>query len=323
MAVYVKVPGIYKKFKQAETENRVLFISAPTGYGKSAAFHYYYRRKPSLILNGRTGRLDRMPKPESIRQSVIVFDAVCFINDEESKQYMINMIKYGQKSVILMGRGTLPGWLVSLDMESEFIRADKSDLCFTAKEMVEYLKKNGMETTIEMAEMIIEKVQGFPLLAILYAKNLNGKVEYSEDVYGKAVRELYQIFDEVVWNVWDDTLIKVLLAICEFEHYTVELMEKVTGISKLGHMIEYAYSIGNFVTYLGGRAYRLDERLREYMKWKRTFIYSQEEFLNLYRNESNFLTKGFQHPSPLKLIVLIPLLLRVPRLHCPMRGEKI
>ena len=74
MAVYVKNPRIYRKLKKAETENRVIYVSAPTGYGKSVTFQNYYKRKSYLALSGRTGKLPDMPKIESVRQSVVLFD---------------------------------------------------------------------------------------------------------------------------------------------------------------------------------------------------------------------------------------------------------
>ena len=288
MAVYVKNPRIYKKLKQAESENKVLYVCAPAGYGKSAAFQNYYKRKAYLALSGRSGRLPDMPQIEKVRQSVVLFDDICFLTDEASKQYIMDMIEFGQKTVVLMGRGALPVWLVKMDIELEFIRADKSDLCFTAKEMVEYLQKIGMATTIEMAEMITEKVNGHPLLAILYAKNLSGQVVYSEDTYGKALRELYHFYDYAIWRVWNETLVTALLATCEFETYTVELIERITGLPKLADLIEYAYSIESFVTHLGNRVYQLDATLRDYVKWKRSFVYTQDDFMNLYRTAAEY-----------------------------------
>lgn len=288
MAVYVKIPKIYKKFKQAETENRVIYVSAPTGYGKSVAFQNYYKRKSYLAMSGRAGKLPDMPKIEGVRQSVVLFDDICFLTDEESKQYVMDMICKGQKTVVLMGRGSLPVWLVKLDIEREFIRADRSDLGFTANETLEYLNKMGLSSSMEMAEMITEKVDGNPILTILYVKNLSGQAEVSEDAYEKALRELYHFYDYSIWRVWNDTLVTALLATCEFETYTVELIERITGLPKLADLIEYAYSIGSFVTHLGNQVYRLDGILREYVKWKRAFVYTQDDFMHMYRNAAAY-----------------------------------
>lgn len=288
MAVYVKVPGIYKKLKQAETEHKVLFIGAPTGFGKNAAFNYYYRRKPHLILSGQSGRLENMPELSSIRQGVILFDDVCLLSDEASKQYVIDMIRYGQKTVVLMGRGALPYWLVNTDMEMEFIRADKRDLRFTAKESLEYFEKSGLSASTEMAEMITERVSGYPLLLMFYTKNLNGRMEYSEDAYARAIREIYHCYDHLVWPLWNETLQQAILATCEFETFTVELIERITGLPKLAELIEHAYNIGDFVTYRGRYVYELDRNIREYVKWKRSFVYTPDMFMNMYRTAAEY-----------------------------------
>ncbi len=229
MAVYIKNSRIYNKFKEAETENRVLFISAPCGYGKSAAFQYYYRRKPFLKLCGRSGKFEEMPAIDSIRQSVVLFDDICFLTDEGSKQYVIDMIYHGQKTIVLIGRGALPVWLVKVDVELSFIRADKYDLMFQRKETLEYLKVMGYDTTLEMADHLTKQLSGYPLLIMLYTKNLEGKVEYSHDVYRRSIREMYHYYDDALWDVWIERMKQALLATCEFDIFTVELIERITG----------------------------------------------------------------------------------------------
>lgn len=288
VAVYLKINTIYNKFKKAEEENKVLFISAPCGYGKSAAFEYYYRRKPYFQMSGRSGSLDKMPSIDSIRQSVVLFDDVCFLTDDISKQYVLNMIYNGQKTVIMMGRGALPIWLVQADVKLEFIRADKRDLKFTSTETKEYLEKMGYDCSLEMAEVLTEKLAGHPLLIMFYTKNISGEVEYSEDAYGRALRELYHYFDEAIWKVWMEDIKKALLATCEFETYTVELIERITGMEKLADLVEYAYNIGNFITYLGNGFYKIDSVLRDYVLWKRSFIYSQQDLEHLYKTAAEY-----------------------------------
>ncbi len=282
MAVYLKIASIYKKFKLAEEQNKILFITAPCGYGKSAAFEYYYRRKPYFQTSGRNGSLSHMPPIDTIRQSVVLFDDICFLTDEQSKQYVLDMLYHGQKTVVLMGRGSLPVWLVKVDVELEFVRADKRDLMFSSNETKAYLEKMGYECQMELADVLTDKLGGYPLLTMFYTKNLGVEAEYSNDVYFKAVRELYHYFDEVLWNVWNEKLETALLATCEFKVYTVELIERITGLDKLADLIEYAYSIGNFVTHLGNKKYQIDPILREYVLWKRSFAYSQQDLERMY-----------------------------------------
>lgn len=288
MAVYLKIASVYNKFKQAEEENKILFITAPCGYGKSAAFEYYYRRKPCFRTSGRSGSLDKMPPIDLIRQGVVLFDDICFLTDEVSKQYVLDMIYHGQKTIVLMGRGALPIWLVKADVELEFIRADKRSLKFTSAETKAYLEKMGYDCSLEMADLLTDKLTGYPLLTMFYTKNLGLEVEYSDDVYYRAVRELYHYYDDVLWNVWGEDLEKALLATCEFETYTVELIERITGMSKLADLIEYSYSIGNFITYLGNKNYQIDPILREYVLWKRSFAYSQEEINSLFQRAAEY-----------------------------------
>lgn len=300
MAVYIKVPPIHKKLKQAEEENRVLFISAPSGFGKSAAIHYYYRRKPYLLIGGWTGELEEMPPIASIRQSVVIFEGVCFISDRASQEYIIDIIYHGQKTVILTGRGSLPVWLIKADVELDFVRANRYDLAFTAKETYEYLQKNNFSTTMDVAKLIAERTNGFPLLLNFYVKNMETQVEYRDDILERAHRELYHYLDQSLWALISDDFAKLLLVCCEFETFTIEMMEEITGIQKIPDLIEYAYSVGNLVIYLDDHLFKIDDMICGYIRWKRAFVYSKEDYIDLYKKAAGYYESVKEIESALK-----------------------
>ncbi len=53
-------------------------------------------------------------------------------------------------------------------------------------------------------------------------------------------------------------------------------------------LVEYAYSIGSFVTYLGDNEYQIDPILKNYVIWKRSFAYTQQDYLNLYQMAAEY-----------------------------------
>ncbi|MCR4588142.1 MAG: hypothetical protein K5682_07005 [Lachnospiraceae bacterium] len=57
---YIKVPMVYDKFKKAEESYTPVILMAATGWSKTAAVEYYYRRKKPLILYCKDGQLTRM-----------------------------------------------------------------------------------------------------------------------------------------------------------------------------------------------------------------------------------------------------------------------
>ena len=89
---YIKIPAVTEKLKLAEAKFAPVWLSAPTGYGKTAAVNDYYAFKSILCLTGINGRLNQMPEFSKIRQSTVFIDDVSFITDCDSRRYISDLL---------------------------------------------------------------------------------------------------------------------------------------------------------------------------------------------------------------------------------------
>lgn len=104
----MKIQTIYQKLRQAEKENRTIYIGGAVGYGKTAAVNYFYRNKPVRRLSGKIGCFAEMPKAKDITEQIILFDDISWVTDPDSRDYIRKMATESEKHILLIGRSALP-----------------------------------------------------------------------------------------------------------------------------------------------------------------------------------------------------------------------
>ncbi|WP_167957552.1 LuxR C-terminal-related transcriptional regulator [Anaerosporobacter faecicola] len=274
---YIKVSAIYKKLKEAENSHRVIYISGAVGFGKTAAVGYYLRKKTYLLLSGSSGSLSEMPDMKEIAQKTIVIDDISWITDPYSKEYIRNIIRKSRKQIILIGRSKVPSWLQVTSVENHFLLADERDLAFTNTEMKTFLESRGIELPQEQTKQIMEDVLGHPLSMIFVASHLAGGELYNQVILEATRLDLFHYYDIAFYDKWDEEMRQVLLALCQYETFTVEMAETITGNNRIPLLFEKAMEVGTFLTKLDEKNYMYRKPLRLYLKWKQNMVYSEKE----------------------------------------------
>lgn len=169
---YIKIPAVTEKLKLAEAKFAPVWISAPTGYGKTAAVNDYYAFKSILCLTGISGRLDQMPEFSKIRQSIVFVDDVSFIADYDSRKYIASLLCEKGLQTILASRGKFPEWLEDLLISLNFVFLSEDDFCLHEKQIMELFECHGITLKQEECEQLTEWCQGYPIAALLYMKHI-------------------------------------------------------------------------------------------------------------------------------------------------------
>ena len=109
---YIRIPSAQKKLKLADAEGLPVYVSAPTGWGKTVLLRNYYQRRSAIFLSGINGRLSDTPDPKSNSENVFIIDDINWITDEESKRYVHELLDTPGVRVVMCGRGRFPRWLI-------------------------------------------------------------------------------------------------------------------------------------------------------------------------------------------------------------------
>jgi LuxR family maltose regulon positive regulatory protein len=274
---YVRIPKIHKKTKQAEEEFRSIYISGATGYGKTASVKYYFRHKALLELSGKTGELPEKPEIKSIRQGIVLIDDLSWIQDEESIDYILELLRHSGKQIILIGRGAVPEWLEGTGIQMSMLQAGERDLAFDEEATQTYFSQSKVPLEEQDIRLIMNMTKGYPLATVLLLRHIQmGEPLMASTL--EAVRfEVYRYFDNVVFECWNEKVRKMLLALCPYESFTTGIATQLTGESGVPDMLEYCRNIGDFLYNQSEQCYYLRPYLRKFLLWKRPFLYTEEE----------------------------------------------
>jgi LuxR family maltose regulon positive regulatory protein len=268
--IYIKIPAIYKKIKTAEESGCPLYLSAPVGYGKTVALRYYYRKKPALWLSGETGMLSEQPAQESIKQQVVIIDDITWIIDESSQKYINELIECGDKQVIMSGRARLPEWLKSSCVRQPFILADKKDLELDELQTEKLFEAYHVILSQEQIQEIRRDTTGHALSTLMIAYQMQNKDSYSEIVREAARLDVFHYYNKAFYEKWPSDMSKLLMAVANFESFSVELAEFVIETARAANLLHTALAVGDFLIKHEDGTYEMLPMLRKYLLWKQT-----------------------------------------------------
>src|SRR5574344_3136097 len=134
---YIKIAGIYKKIRKAESEQKTIYISGPVGYGKTTSVENYFSKKDHIILNGSEGFINMTPELSTLDGKVVIIDDISWIVSQDSIQYILDLVNQYSGQIVLIGRSKIPTWLRVSSVQKRFILADEKDLEFSEKEAKE------------------------------------------------------------------------------------------------------------------------------------------------------------------------------------------
>lgn len=266
--IYIKVPAIYKKLKTAEETGRHLYLSAPVGYGKTAALRYYYRKTAVKWLSGEQGVLSELAKPDNIRQSVVIIDDITWISDDNSKKYIIDLIDQGEKQIIMCGRARLPEWLKVSFIKHSFLIADRKDLEFSEVETEKMLASYEVELPSEQIREIQRDTKGHALCTMMIAYQMQNKENYTERLREAARLDMFQYYNKALYEKWEPEMREMLMAMAHFPIFSVGLTEIVTGNKRVANLLYKAMAIGDFLIKHENGTYEMLPMLRHYFLWK-------------------------------------------------------
>ena len=83
---------------------------------------------------------------------------------------------------------------------------------------------------------------------------------------------------------WDKDVRDILLAVCQYDTFTIKMTQMITGNSQVPILFEKAMSLGNFLTKLDEHTFCYRRQLKTYFKWKQALVYSQEQLCSNYEH---------------------------------------
>lgn len=225
---YIKVPKVYEKLKKAEMLFSPIIMTAATGWGKSAACEYFYRRKNPLTLRCEDGHICGIPSYSEYKGSIVIIEDMQWLSEEDSISFLKRLLHTPGLQVVMLTRGSVPKYLAGEVMDLGFIRINESDFAFEKKEVDAFFKDHGIELQPDDAALVTEASQGYVRALYCYAERMGNGIRYSEDIKEAVWLDMYHLWDGFVSGKWTDDFIYFALCVCQYEEFTQDMAEYLT-----------------------------------------------------------------------------------------------
>ena len=272
---YIKIPAVTEKLKLAENKFSPVWISAPTGFGKTAAVMDYYAFKSILCLSGIKGKLDQMPEFSKIRQSVVFVDDVSFITDQNSQNYILSLLHEKGFQTILAGRGNFPEWLEDSALCLDFVFISEQELFMQKNQIIELFETHDIFLEKEEAELLADWIHGYPVAAILYLKRLLNGDTCNQVLAEKVWEDVFRFWDRNIFESYDSELWNMLLALAPYPEFCEDFAVSVTGNPDVQKWFFCLQKIGNYLIRHEDSVWKFRPEVKKFLQWKRKQIYSQ------------------------------------------------
>ena len=285
---YIKIPKVYEKLKKAEQLFSPVIMTAATGWGKTAAATYFYRRKNPLILRCEDGNIRDRALLDDYRGSVVIIEDMQWLYEEASVRFLKSLLHTSGIQVVMLTRGSVPLYLAGEDLDLGFVRIRENDFAFEEKEVDEFFKEGGICLHPDDVASITEASQGYVRALQCYASRMEDGTRYSEDLKAAVWLDMYHLWDGYVSGQWSEEFIFFALCVCQYDEFTLEMAEYLTRNKRIGEIIEYCLRSMSQLEIKSEGHYSIRPETRGYYRWKQGVSWSKEAVVENYRRAADY-----------------------------------
>lgn len=263
------IPEEFKrKLKELQKENSVIFVTGHAGVGKTCVVQEYLKNKKITYTYLRA---DQMEFKEIIQQQknglFIIDDFHNILSENETylKEHFYELLR--SHRFFLLSRAHMPSWLKVYRMIGQVGCVDGSALKFSEQDIREYLKMNQIDVDDTEIYQIVQETKGYPLAIACLAFRLKTGITDNKKLKEKALKDVFDYYDEAVAHIWSRELYLFLIQMGGFESFSLGLASMVSGYHDVQQLIREANKTGSFLE-LNEEKYVVTPFFQKYLSYK-------------------------------------------------------
>lgn len=221
------LPIVLKKgFLRSVSEQKITFVSAGAGWGKTAAAKRLLSRMPHRTIPGQNAD----PVSVSRKDKLILLDDLQDLppGAETRLQSILGQSRKDQHFVIL-SRGPLPDWLLSYREAGELWEFRAEDLALDPFCLVRLAKEHGLDLSPSDLKYIRRETGGHPVWTRLLLKALADGDGLCRRTADEAGRRFAAYLDRAVFSRWDSRTRSLMLRLSLADTFDPGLAERLAG----------------------------------------------------------------------------------------------
>lgn len=308
-------PSVEKQFDRFLRQGRVLFFSAPCGFGKTAVAEALLSSREVLRLPAGSAGF-KLPSAEADWQ-ILLLDDLQDMQEEQDWNALCELIRACPECrFVLLSRGTPPGSLMAFQYTGLMTMLEADDLLFDADDVRRLLRLYGVEAADSEIDGILKESVGYPLGVAITARCMSPGKPWTPELVARVFREVFLYFETAIYRRFDLPVRRFLLELAPFESFDLEMARMVSGDPRAGERLDWLLRYTTMLLYddcqrfhfwSGFRAFLLWEMEREYTEEKRKALFSRGglyyELKEDYTHALECYTSGGDHSKVSELLV--------------------
>ena len=268
-------PAIRRQFDQFMQQGRVLFFSAPCGFGKTTVANALLEGQRVLRSSADSGSLTLPPADGDWR--VLLLDDLQCVQEEGDWAALCELIRAcPERRFVLLSRGVPPGGLMAFQFAGLMTVLHAEDLLFGREEVRALLRGCGVEAAEGEITAILREGIGHPLGTSAVARLMASGRPFSPELNGQARREVFLYFESAIYLRFDLPVRRFLLELAPFESFDLEMARMVSGDTHAGERLDWLLRNTTMLRTDDVQRFHFWEQFRAFLLWEMEREYSDE-----------------------------------------------
>ena len=308
-------PSIQRKFDRFMSGGRVLFFSAPCGFGKSTLANALLSDLNVLRLNASAADFSLSELADG--WDILLIDDFQFMQEETDAQTLCELIRSSPaQRFVLLSRGAPPGYLMAFQYTGLMSVLSADDLLFDRDDIRKFFSAHEVAVTDSEISGILKESIGYPLGVVITMQCMSGGKSLRPEIIAQAFRQVFSYFEANIYHRFDLPIRRFLLELAPFERFDLEMARMVSGDPHTGERLDWLLShttmlryddVQHFHFWPQFRAFLLWEMERDYSEEKRRALFSRGglyyELKEDYAHALDCYTRGSDHAKVSELLI--------------------
>ena len=307
--------SVQKRFDSFMMHGRVLFFSAPCGFGKTVLADALLHGQNVLRQSAADPGCAIPPSEQD--WDILLIDDLQLMQEEAGQQALCELIRSSpERRFVLLSRGVPPGCLTAFQYTGLMTVLEADDLLFDEGDVRRLFQLSGVNVTDSEIDGILKESVGYPLGVAITARCMSPDKPWTPELVARVFHEVFLYFETAIYRRFDLPVRRFLLELAPFESFDLEMARMVSGDPRAGERLDWIFRYTTMLRYddcqrfhfwSGFRAFLLWEMEREYTEEKRKALISRGglyyELKEDYAHALECYTSGGDHSKVSELLV--------------------
>lgn len=280
--IHVK-PAIEAQFQKCMERGRVLFFSAPCGFGKTVTAEKLIRQTGKKYRGVSGDRVLFEQLIEDPNWEILFVDDLQMMQEEKDLQALCSLIRENpDRRFILASRGLPPGCLMAFQYTGLMTVLHADVLLFDREDIRKLFQEWEVPVTDSELSGVTKESIGHTLGVVITIRHMAEGQTFGPELVAGAFREVFRYFETAIYKRFDLNIRRFLLELAPFEQFDLDMARIVSGDPRVGEMLDWLQRNTTMLRYDETQRFHFWPQFRAFLMWDMDREYPEEKKKTLY-----------------------------------------